>query len=222
MIDVIKVKNEVEGNLKAHEILKKIVDFSTLLALSGGTTPDYSKMIVEPADILPGAVCIVDERWIHQDSDTNLHMMKKVGLAAFLEKNKINFYGVQHNANLEDLVEGYDFLIRDLFDKFPKKVGVMGVGENLHTAGIFPKSEAVHSPDFIVWEEVKDEFPKRITLTLRALGEFQTFIILMFGKEKKEALKKLLDEHQNDMQKYPAIFYRKAKAKAYLITDQNI
>jgi hypothetical protein len=42
----------------------------------------------------------------------------------------------------------------------------------------------------------------------------------MFGHEKKEAVKMLLDESVTDMQKYPAIFYRKAPAKSYLVTDQ--
>jgi len=48
MIKVVNVKNREEGNRKAHGILKKLVDTNTLLALSGGTSPDYQKMIVEP------------------------------------------------------------------------------------------------------------------------------------------------------------------------------
>ena len=70
----------------------------------------------------------------------------------------------------------------------------MGIGANLHTAGIFPQSVAGKSPNFVEAEVVEDTFPKRITLTLKALGEFMNFVILAFGKEKKEALKKVLDE----------------------------
>ena len=62
MIKIVNVEDREKGNEKAHDILKKLVDNKTLLALSGGTSPDYRKMIVEPADIVPGAVCIVDER----------------------------------------------------------------------------------------------------------------------------------------------------------------
>lgn len=98
----------------------------------------------------------------------------------------------------------------------------MGIGSNLHTAGLFPNSEADHSPHYVVCETVDDEFPKRISLSLKALGEFDNFVILVFWEGKKEALKKLLDEGENDMQKYPAIFYRKCKAKSWLITDQDI
>ena len=95
----------------------------------------------------------------------------------------------------------------------------MGIGANLHTAGIFPYSVAGKSPNFVEAEVVQDTFPKRITLTLKALGEFTNFVILAVGKEKKDALRKVLDEKENDMQKYPAIFYRKSFTKSYLITD---
>ena len=98
----------------------------------------------------------------------------------------------------------------------------MGIGANLHTAGIFPYSVAAKSPNFVEAEVVEGSFPKRITLTLRALGEFTNFVILAFVKEKREALRIMLDEGENDMQKYPAIFFRKAKIKSYLITDQNV
>jgi hypothetical protein len=43
----------------------------------------------------------------------------------------------------------------------------------------------------------------------------------MFGQEKKEALEIMLDEVENDVGKYPAVFYRKSKIKSYLITDQD-
>ena len=98
----------------------------------------------------------------------------------------------------------------------------MGVGTNLHTAGIFPQSIAAHLPNYVEAEEVDDEFPKRITLTMKALGEFTNFIIIMFGPTKRGALKMLLDEKVNDMQKYPAIFYRKVPIKSFLITDITV
>ena len=222
MIDVVKVKDKNDGNLKAHDILKKIVDRQTLLALSGGNSPDYQKMIVEPADILPGAVCVVDERWTDIIEGRNEEFMNKSGLLKFLKSKRIGFHNIQWHGDVDADVCDYDGLLVKLFEKFSKKVGVMGVGTNLHTAGIFPESEAAHSPDLVVQDEVDDKFPKRITLTLKALGEFTHFIILMFGSAKQDALRMLLDEKENDMQKYPAIFYRKTKAKAYLITDQNI
>lgn len=223
MIDLVNVKDRIGGNLKAHDILKSLVDSATLLALSGGTSPDYHKMIVEPADIIPGAICVFDERYgrsFHKDS--NELLLKNAGIKQWADKNCIESYKILSGRDFLATATGYGKVIRGLFEKFPKKVGVMGVGTNLHTAGIFPYSVSGKSPNFVEAETVDDKFPRRITLTLRALGEFSYFIILMFDREKREALRIIMDDAENDMQKYPAIFYRKAPIKSYLITDIDL
>ena len=225
MIDVVKVKNREEGNKKAHNILKKLVDSKTLLALSGGTSVDYSLMIAttEDTEILPGAICVVDERYgkpFHKNS--NELLMKNQGVKDFAYRFCIESHKILKGRDFLETAKVYEKEIKDLFKKFKKKVGVMGIGTNFHTAGIFPNSLAAHSPGYVAGETVDDKFPDRVTLTLKALGEFTNFVILAFGKEKKEALKKVLDEKENNMQKYPAIFYRKSKIKSYLITDQGL
>lgn len=261
MIEVVKVKDRQEGNLQAYDILAETVNHDTLLALSGGTSPDYKKifgfekrkiflrssvspaglklMIVDPPrrpfdsfaqgyegqadDIIPGAVCLADERYggpYHPDS--NELVLKKAGLFHYLDEKHIEYHRVLGDEDFYQTAEDYDRLMFELFERFENRVGVMGLGANLHTAGIFPHSEAVTSADFVVSEEVVDKFPERITLTLKALEEFQTFIILAFGEAKKGAIIKMLDEKENDLQKYPAIFYRTSGAKSYLITDLNL
>jgi len=223
MIKVVNVKNREEGNRKAHGILKKLVDTNTLLALSGGTSPDYKKMIVEPGDILPGAICVVDERFGKPfNKNSNELLLKNQGIKDFADKKCIESHKILKGKDFLETAKVYKKEIEDLFKKFKKNVGVMGIGTNLHTAGIFPYSVAAKSPNFVEAEIVEDTFPKRITLTLKALGEFTNFIIMMFGPSKETHLKMMLDEKENDMQKYPAIFYRKSFAKSYLITDVNL
>lgn len=222
MIQVIKVKNRQQGNKKAHVILKKLLDKKTLLALSGGTSVDY-RVILGPDEINPGAICVVDERYgkpFHKNS--NELLLRNQGVKDFADKKCIESHKILKGKDFLETAKVYEKEIEELFKKFKKKVGVMGVGTNLHTAGIFPYSVAAKSPNFVEAEVVKDAFQKRITLTLRALGEFGNFVILAFGKEKKDALRKVLDEEENDMQKYPAIFYRKVPIKSYLITDQTL
>lgn len=223
MIEVIKVKNRDEGNFKAHDILKDIVDSATLLALSGGTSPDYQVMIVKPADIIPGAVCIVDERYgepFHKDS--NELLLRNAQVLDYCQTKGVDFHKILEGKGIDATTEDYDQLVSELFVKYPKKVGVMGIGTNLHTAGIFPHSAAAATAKLVVAEIVDDQFPQRITLTLKALGEFGNFVILAFGDDKREAIRKVLDENENDMQAYPAIFYRKCFAKSWLVTDLNL
>jgi len=223
MIKVINFKDRDEGNDKAHDILVKIVSSDTLLALSGGTSPDYLRILVKPNDISPGVVCMVDERYgekLHPAS--NEVMLADSEVVKFLDFWGVPFYPILSGKSLKETGEDYEKQISKLFDQFKKRVGVMGIGSNLHTAGIFPNSDAAHSPKYVVSEKIDDKYPERISFTLKALGEFQEFVILAFGQDKKEAIRIVLNEQENDIQKYPAIFYRKAKAKVYLITDQNI
>lgn len=222
MIKIVKVKNRAEGNFKAHDILKKLVDKKTLLALSGGTSVDYRE-ILGPDETSPGAICVVDERYgkpFHKNS--NELLLRNQGVKDFADRECIESHKILKGKDFLQTAKVYGKEIEGLFKKFKKKVGVMGIGTNLHTAGIFPYSVAGKSPNFVEAEVVEGTFPKRITLTLRALGEFSNFVIMMFGPSKETPLKVMLDENVNDMQKYPAIFYRKSKIKSYLITDQNV
>ncbi len=232
MIELVKVKDKKEGQVKAHDLLRDLVDKETLLALSGGTSMDYQAMLVEPplrqgfegqaGDVVPGAICVVDERYgepFHENS--NELLMKNAGIKDFADKKCIESHKILRGNGFLETARAYEKEMEGLFSRFAKKVGVMGVGDNLHTAGIFPYSVAAKSPNFVEAEEVEDKFPLRITITLRALGEFTNFVVMMFGDGKREAVKRMLSEDENDMQKYPAVFYRKSKIKSYLITDQN-
>lgn len=223
MIEIIKVKNRYEGSRKAYGILKEIIDRQTLLALSGGTSPDYRVMIVDNGDIVPGAICVVDERYgepYHEHS--NELLLKNSQVIDYCQRKGIDFYKILEGKGIEQTAEDYDQQMSELFVKYPKKVGIMGIGINVHTAGIFPHSQAGRSNKLVTSETVDDQFSQRITMTLRSFGEFGNFVILAFGPAKQNALRIMLDEKENDMQKYPAIFYRKCFAKSYLVTDQNV
>ncbi len=224
MIEIVKVADKDSGNVKANEILRNLIDAQTLLVVSGGTSPEYDKILVTPGNLLPGAVCMGDERYGRPGHmDSNELILKKSGLVDYLHLRNIPFHRILTGEATQIVAENYNLKISELFHRFSKKVGIMGIGANLHTSGIFPNSNALKSENYIVAEQIEgDRFPNRITLTIKALGEFTCFIILMFGPEKREAILKIMDENENDMQMFPAIFYRKTPIKSYLITDVQI
>jgi len=220
MIQLAKVANHDEGQIKAHQILLEIVGQDTLLVLSGGTSNDYKKMIVDHADIKPAEVCMADERYglpFHENS--NEFLIKNFGMIDYLASKRIKFHKILEGKSIEQTEKSYDQTIRTLFAKYKDKVGIMGVGANVHTAGIFPNSKALKTPAYVVSEMVDDVYPQRVTMTLKALGEFTSFVIMMFGAEKRGALSIMLNPNENDIQKYPAVFFRKCRAIAHLVTD---
>jgi len=220
MINLAKVANRDEGQIKAHELLTELVGRDTLLALSGGTSNDYRKMIVNSGDVNPAEVCMVDERYgMPYHTNSNELLIKNFGMLEYLASKKIPFGKALEGKDVHQTQQDYDMKVRGLFAKYADKVGVMGVGANVHTAGIFPHSKAIKSISFVVGEMVDDEFPQRITMTIKALDQFSNFIIMMFGEEKRDALKKMLDVNENDIESFPAVYFRKCRANAHLVTD---
>src|SRR3989344_4850975 len=107
MIDVVKVKNRGEGNRKAHDILKKLVDNETLLALSGGTSVDY-RVMFDQDEINPGAICVVDERYgkpFHKGS--NELLMKNQGVKDFADKECIESHKILKDKDFLETAKVY-------------------------------------------------------------------------------------------------------------------
>jgi len=220
MIKIQKVENKDEGYKKAHQILAETVSINSLLALSGGSSVNYNKMIVASGNIHPGDVCVIDERYGNEyHENSNELLIKNSQLLEYLEDKHIPFSKYLQSNTISQTAEDYDQIIRTLFNKYDEMVGVMGVGTNMHTAGIFPNSKALKSSSYVVSEMVDDHYPQRLTVTIKALEEFTTFIIMLFGEAKKEALNIMMDENENNINKYPAIFYRKCNATVHVVTD---
>ena len=122
MISIVKVRNKDDGQDKAHELLKKLVDDKTLLAISGGTSIDYRKMIVDAGGILSGAVCIVDERFGKEfHANSNELLLKNAGIIDYLRKNNIRFHKILYGD--DDIVAtacDYNTLVQELFERFSK------------------------------------------------------------------------------------------------------
>ena len=119
----------------------------------------------------------------------------------------------------------------------------MGIGKDAHTARIAPNRKEFENPIFVLSlsdlidsDEVfslvkslsdsktmeKGGFGERITLTFQGLETMDTFLVLAFGEEKKEALSRVFTG--GSLQEIPARFYAMPQIakKTILITDQKI
>ncbi len=78
----------------------------------------------------------------------------------------------------------------------PFKVALLGLGEDGHTASLFPGQDAVAAAPTLV-QPVHDSPkppPDRVTLTLRALATADVVAFLVTGAGKRDALARLLGE----------------------------
>lgn len=218
-IGISQYRGKHEASQVALKLLSKKIDKDTLMLLSGGTSPDLLyQLIAQNKSLRPGAVALIDERYgLPLHADSNEKMIRDTGLISHLYKEGVPFYGILREEDPKIVAAKYEETIKKLFKEFPKKIAIMGIGIDGHTAGIKPDLAYEHNRLVIAYEDTAGSFGKRITLTFEALAEIDEFIILAFGKNKKRALEAMFET--SDQQKTPAAFYVNSHRRTILLTD---
>ncbi|MBI2026081.1 MAG: 6-phosphogluconolactonase [Candidatus Levybacteria bacterium] len=227
---IIKVRDSKIGLTIAKNLLYRNCNNKTTLFLSGGSTPKgLYKLIAKEKKLKVGAVALIDERFEDKMHDnSNEKMIKDTNLLAYFEDKKIRFYPILKDKDIEQTTKDYDETLRYLFNHFPKNIGILGIGEDGHTAGIpaiekFSKEILNDKTSLVRFYEDKNSFYKqRITSTFIALQKLDLIIILAFGKPKKKALTLMFEK--GNIGKIPARFYNQnnISSKTILITDQKL
>ncbi|WP_282363995.1 6-phosphogluconolactonase [Pseudomonas sp. PS01297] len=109
------------------------------LVVSGGRSPVafFQSLIKQPLDWSKVVVSLADERWVPvEHADSNAGLLKKHLLQGPAAKARfVGLYNVA--ANLEDAAEQAD---RALAELPPIDVLILGMGDDGHTASLFPNS----------------------------------------------------------------------------------
>lgn len=225
--------SQKEGTEFVKELLYRIINQQSLLLLSGGSTPKklYEELAKEER-VIPGGVLQIDERFgapLHKNS--NQKMMEESGILRYFQMRDISFYKMLTGVDRIEAALRYDATYHDLLSIYQKAVGVLGIGSDGHTAGIAgnradfknPLFEVGRKDDFVSeFDDLKGSFKERVTLTFTGLSMLDLFIVMVFGDDKKEALKLLFEEGSEE--EIPAKFYKRPEIakKTVLITDQRL
>jgi 6-phosphogluconolactonase/glucosamine-6-phosphate isomerase/deaminase len=226
---IIKVNNSEEGIEICKKLLYEKVSKNSVLFLSGGSTPKTLYEILAKEKLLKvGAVALIDERFgkkLHENS--NEQMIKDTGLVQYLSKQNIRIYPILENQSMRDSAENYDETLRFIFNYFPKSIGILGVGADGHAAGIPAitkiSQKILDDKSLLVsfYDDEESFYKQRITLTFLALSKLDEIIVLVFGKDKKKALKLMFKE--GSIAEIPSRFLntKAMEEKVTLITDQK-
>jgi len=234
---IIKVENSEEGIEICKKLLYEIISKNTILFLSGGKTPKaLYETLAKEKKLNVGAVAMVDERYAPSSQfkvpssklGTNEFMIKNTRLLSYLQKLNIKFYPILENKDIGQTTKDYDETVRFLFNYFGKSVGILGVGMDGHTAGL---PAGVQSSEFGVQSETNlvtsftdfpGEYKERISLTFLGLSKLDQIIVLVFGEDKKKALKLMFKP--GSIAEIPARFLtqKEITEKVILITDQKL
>jgi len=174
------------------------------LALSGGSTPEIiyeilSKEYKQKINWNKIHLFWSDERCVHPDDVESNYGMAKKYLLDFIDIPEENVHRIKGENNPELEAERYSEEISKIVN--PKNglprfdIMMLGIGEDGHTASIFPDQMHLLDSDKICEVAVHPSSgEKRITLTGNVINNSEQVSFLVTGKSKAEILKKILLE----------------------------
>lgn len=189
------------------EKLKKLLSNSSdiiTVALSGGTTPlpILTQLSEENIDWQRISFFIVDERCVPiEHADSNFGNIKKV----FFDKIKSKSYSViQPNREYDDCANMYQKTILEIVPKsndFPRfDIILLGMGDDGHTASLFPKTSALkENNELVVLNQVPQLETQRITFTYPLILNSTDLFLLFKGENKKQILSEILEGKEQEL-----------------------
>ena len=103
----------------------------------------------------------------------------------------------------------------------PPKAAFLGIGDDGHTASLFPGliADNNHSTPFILANRKHDPY-QRISISLKILSRIPLLVFLVTGKEKKYILKRIIDNSNNINLLPVQHIIRNAQDRVIILCDQ--
>lgn len=197
------------------------------VALSGGSTP---KAIFEHLSSPPYNQMVEwnkihlfwsDERAVPPESpESNYHMAMHAGLGHLpIPKNQI--HRMQAEENIKQNALTYSKEITEVLKGRPFDLVMLGMGEDGHTASLFPHTEGLKVQDGLaIANYIPDKKTWRMTLTFDCINQAENVAIYVLGTSKKSTLIKVLFSH-DQFENYPIQKVGTPTRKALWIADQD-
>lgn len=168
------------------------------LLLSGGSTPGpvYSALAKAPLEWSRVDVGLVDERWLQpDDEDSNARLVRESLLCNRAAAARFETL-TQAGRGIEEAVA-----VANMRARTPADVVVLGMGEDGHTASLFPRmiglAQALSTAASYVAVDASGcagagRWLRRISLTPAGLGPAQSRMLLIRGAGKRALLEKIV------------------------------
>ena len=174
------------------------------VALSGGSTPKaiFSILSTEPhKDLVDWSKVYLwwgDERAVDEEHpDSNYRMAMEAGFAS-LKIPEDQIFRMQGEGDIEANALDYEALVQKHIPDCVFDLVMLGMGEDGHTASLFPETHALHAEGRLV---VANFVPKmktwRMTLTYSCINSARHIVVYVIGENKAKMLKKVLEPDLN-------------------------
>jgi len=203
------------------------------IALAGGSTPKplyellVARPFVEQIDWSHVHFFWSDERFVPHDHPDSNYWMAFETLLSKIPLPDTNVHRVDtQQPDAQSSALRYESSIRSFFntpeDAVPKfDLILLGLGEDGHTASLFPSSPALAGPKGLVlglYEKSVQAY--RITFTLHLINNSRSVLFIVSGTSKARILKEVL-EGPSRKEPYPAQLVRPVDGTLFWFVDQE-
>lgn len=200
-----------------------------VIALSGGHTPEtlFGVLSTEPyrGRIAWDKTFVFwgDERCVPSDNTQSNARMAKIFLLDHVDIPQSNINPVPVDLPPDKAAAAYENSIKKFFGSEEPcfDLILLGLGQNGHTASLFPGSDVVTDNIHLVREVyVPEQQMFRITMTANLINQARNIIFLVGGEEKSEILKIVLTAPYQP-RKYPAQLIEPVDGNLYWFVDNR-
>jgi 6-phosphogluconolactonase len=226
--DIAEVAREAAARM-TRAILEALKERgSAAIALSGGSSPfeAYRLVAQQPIDWKRVQIYQVDERAVPPESDRSNFGAAKRALIDVAHVPPENVHRMRGED--PDLGRAAAEMEADLRDHVKEKIAglpaldlvVLGVGDDGHTASLFPGEDTVHVTDRLVAAvPAKPGREARLTLTAPILENARATVIIAYGPSKHEPLERIWAT-SGDLKQTPARIIRSFRGNITWVIDR--
>ncbi|MBS0585867.1 MAG: 6-phosphogluconolactonase [Verrucomicrobia bacterium] len=188
------------------KLAKKAIDTkgAFFVALSGGSTPKqiFSKFTPDMLDWSRVFLFWSDERNAPPtDKESNYKMALDAGFGK-LPIPKEQIFRMHAEDHIEENAKAYEKTISKILQGRPFDLIMLGMGDDGHTASLFPDTEALLIEDrLVVANYVPSKETTRMTFTFPLINKALHTVFYVLGKSKAEAVLEVFSDKRG---KYPA------------------
>jgi 6-phosphogluconolactonase len=184
------------------------------LALSGGSTPKplYEALSKQSLPWEKIHLFWGDERYVSADHPDSNQLMARQAWLDRIEIPAANIHPMPTTAGDPTVdAQKYETHLQQWFEvgdrEFPVfDIVLLGIGDDGHTASLFPHTEALKVSDRLITVGQKDSQP-RITFTASLINQARCVIFLVAGESKRTALSAIFAPSEDEMT-YPSRLIR--------------
>ena len=198
------------------------------ISLSGGSTPRqiYEKLAREgeKRGLQWDTIRLFwgDERAVpHDHPDSNYRMVKEA-LLDHIDIPEENIFPVLNPENPASAAKVYELQLQSQFspEEYSFDLSLLGMGDDGHTASIFPHTDLVHERKSWVKEVyLKKMDVYRISITAPVINSSRNIAFLIKGANKANALKEVLEGEENATE-YPSQLIRRSTNVHYFLDKE--